>query len=108
VTALILAGLVLTGMGAIAYLVWSFPIIITKGLVALAIAGVLFVGLGYIVGVWVDRRKATEDERKKKKVDRLIAKSKEPPKPPGTLGLVWLFIKAKKEKYCPLIQVVDK
>jgi len=108
VAALIVTGLMVTGITAIGILIWSFPIVFSKVVILLAIAAGLFVVLGYIVGAWVDRRKAGEEEREKQKVDRLIAKSKEPPRPPGTLGLVWLFIKAKKAKYCPLIQVVDK
>jgi hypothetical protein len=108
VAALIVTGLMVTGITAIGILIWSFPIVFSKVVILLAIAAGLFVVLGYIVGAWVDRRKATEDEREKKKVERLVAKSQEPPKPPSTLGLIWAFIKAKKEKYCPLIQVVDK
>jgi heme exporter protein D len=105
VAALIVTGLMVTGITAIGILIWSFPIVFSKVVILLAIAAGLFVVLGYIVGAWVDRRKATEDVREERQREKEKAKEN---KPPSTIGLIWTFIKAKKDKYCPLIQVVDK
>lgn len=104
--ALFIAGLALTGAAAIVYLIASFPVIIGKGIVLIAIAAVVFIALGYLVGAGVDRRKATKHERMIRHMDEKEArrKRKEAKQP----SLLWAFIKAKKQKYCPMIQVVDK
>jgi hypothetical protein len=110
--ALFVVGLALTGAGAIMYLVLSFPAFFGMGVVGLAIIILLVIGFGYIVGAWVDRRHANAPKREQRKAERLKAeyeaREARRNKPPGAWGLTWTFIKAKKAKYCPLIQVVDE
>lgn len=110
--ALIIAGLALSGIVGLLYLIASFPIWFGIGMVGLGVAAVLFIGLGYLVGIWIDHRLATEKQRHDRKRQRQIAKNErrqaKQNKPPSAFGLIWAFIRAKKKKYCPLIEVVDK
>lgn len=93
---LLLAGLVLFGIGALLWLIWGHPLeaaIYVFGSVAVAAAllGLLFGGKRLY-----ERR---EDRLTREKM------SLDPPKEPG---LVWTMIKARKKQMCPLIQVVDE
>lgn len=112
VLALTVVGLALTGIGAILYLVLSFPVVFGMGVIGLAIICLIVIGLGYLVGIWVDHRVNTKEAREERKQARwhadMARKRARENQPPGTLGLTWAFIKAKKAKYCPLIEVVDK
>lgn len=105
--ALTIFGLAFAGIGALAYLVWSFPFFFSGGLIGLVVIGLaVWVG-GYLFGAWYDRHMRRKDEKRDRRA-ALPPKPPKPVKPPGTMSLIWTFIKAKKKKYCPLIQVVDE
>lgn len=103
VSALIVVGLALAGIGGILLVLYSFPVqsFIVVLVCALSIGGLI--GLGLLLQAWGDRRKRIRDEI------RWGERPAPPPKKPkGPPPMLWLWIKAKKEKYCPLIQVVDE
>jgi len=85
--------LALAGVAALLYVIWSNPV--TSAITI----GSILLGIGILAGIayWYDK---TKDERAIKKLERKNA----PPKDPG---MVQTFIRAKKSKVCPLIEVVN-
>jgi glucan phosphoethanolaminetransferase (alkaline phosphatase superfamily) len=95
-----LAGLVLVGIGSLVWVIVKNPV--EAGLATAVAAILVAIVLGIIVLV-----KSTEERRAARKKQREYVAAMTPPKPPKEPSLFWEFIKAKKRKVCPLIQVVD-
>ncbi len=108
VAALIVMGLAILGVTLIGLLIYEHPMGVSLATIALMLAIGLIIGLGFLVGIYFDRREARKPERMEQKAAREKAKREKANQPPGTMSLIWTFIKAKKAKYCPLIEVVDK
>lgn len=104
--ALIVVGLALAGIGGILLVLYSFPVesFIVVSVIVFGIS--LIVGLAYFVhwGVTriIRRRARIRDEI------RWGDRPAPPPKIKGPPPAWWLALIAKKQKYCPLIQVVDE
>lgn len=105
----VIASLVILGLTFIALTLYNHPVgsaLIVVGVILVISA---FIGLGYVVGGWVDRRKERYDAAYSAYVRGEGPHPKhKPAKPKKQPNLVWAFIKARKQKYCPLIQVVDE
>lgn len=86
----------LLGVGALIWLIWGHPV--QTALIVLTIAACALFGLGLykFLQVWSARRQKAR-----------IAARFNPPQPPKEPGIVRSFLKARKQKMCPLIEVVD-
>lgn len=89
------ATLVLMGIGFLAYIIWSNPIttVVVLGFVVLGV--VLLIGLGFLIKKMVDRNKRLKEERLHL-----------PPEPEPDPSVLFEYLKARKQKLCPLIEVV--
>ena len=100
---LFLAGLALVGLGALLY---AF---VTKPVTSFIVTGSIILGIGLlwvlIYGMIKYFRRMEEKDRQHLEALRRGEIPHPKPKEPSALRL-WL--KARKEKYCPLIEVVDK
>ena len=95
VLALVAVGLALVGIGALVFLMVTKPIDFLYGL------GTLLLCIGIVFALIFGIHKGADyaDERHKR-----ILKGEITPKEPG---MIRTFLKARKKKYCPLIEVVD-
>lgn len=97
----VIAGFVLLGVGALVWVIVRNPVEAALATSAASILVASVIGLVVLI-------KATEPRRAAKKKAREFASATAPPKPPKEPSLLWEFIKAKKRKACPLIDVVDE
>jgi len=95
----VLVSLALLGIGSLVYVIWGHPaetsMIILAGL-AIAVLGVAIIAL---------IQKLRERHLAKAKARELLPPS--PPKPRKDPNPFWLYLKARKKKMCPLIEVID-
>lgn len=100
ITALAIAGIV-----GLVYVVFTSPF---ESLIAVLMGAAIIVGIILLVGIGgylVERHeKKKEDERIREDRVRMGLEEPQPPKEPG---LIRSWLRAKKKKYCPLIEVVD-
>lgn len=96
---LVLASLVLFGVGTLLWLVWGHP-----GFTAAVVLGALALAGAVLVLFWAGT-KAVERITVRQALKRRQPK---PPKPPKEPNLMWEMVKAKKRKVCPLIVVIDE
>lgn len=92
-------GLVLFGVGSILWVIWLHPVEAALGTFAAFLIVVLVVLLGWLLTRRAERRKV------KRRQQRLQPARPAPPKEPSVL---WAYLKARKQKVCPLIKVVDR
>lgn len=92
---IVLATFVLLGVGALIWVIWGHPVQTGLALLLTVVALLLLIGVVKLIERMVQRHheKVMLAEPKPKVV-------KEP-------GVVRTFLKARKQKMCPLIQVVD-
>jgi len=95
---LVVAFFVLLGVGLLLWVIWGHPI--QTAAVILVALGIVLLGFGLfkLLQMWGERR---EEAR------YAASLVPTPPKPKKQPGVLRSFIKAKKQKACPLIEVVD-
>lgn len=91
---LVLASMVLFGVGALLWLIWSNPLVTLWTVLVIAMVA------GFGVLLYLSWPKMTDRWDK-----RVELRAAAPPKEPG---VVRQFLKAKKSKVCPLITVVGE
>lgn len=106
VPALIVAGLVLAGVIGIGYAMYTNPGEFAQVVLLLCLSCLLAIALIFLVKMAVDRY----DKRQKVKQDYayLVLMGKAEPLPKKEPSPFWLWLKARKQKACPLIEVVDE
>jgi hypothetical protein len=102
---IILVSLALLGIGSLAWVIWGHPL--EAGLVVfftVLIIALIF-GIFFLIRWLVPKLK---DRRRQKRIERQRIVSTSPPLPPKDPNPFWEFLKARKRKMCPLIEVVEK
>jgi len=94
----VLGSFVLLGIGALLYVIWGHPAVTAITILATLLCVGLVVGLIELGQRLYDKHQA--------KVE-LALLNPEPPKPKKEPGVLRTFLKARKQKMCPLIQVID-
>lgn len=105
VLGLVISGLAFGGLVGLIYLIATNPTEFAIGTGMLILIVGVAAGSVWMIQKMIARKREREEERR-----RRIREGLEPPpvpKPPKEPSVLLAFLKAKKERYCPLIQVVD-
>ena len=104
-----MACLVLFGLGCLVYIAITDTTSFLIGL-AIVIGGIIFLLLLVATAYGVHRHRQNNPREKKTKVTTEKIEKEPKPKSEGssTLSLIWGFLKAKKRKACPMIEVIDE
>lgn len=92
----ILASFVLLGVVTLGWLIWGHPAAFGIGAMLLIGTVAVVIGLVKLGGSYVEHRH-----------ELAMTRPPKPVKPPKKPNIVFAFIKARKQKMCPLIEVVD-
>lgn len=104
---LIVVGLALTGVGSLLWLIITHP---TEffGMTALVAIGIgVVIGALWLGGILYERHLVKKELRKLAFQKKLAEGWTPPPKKKRKPSVVMAFLRARKAKYCPLIEVVD-
>jgi len=92
----ILASFVLLGVTALGWLIWGHPVEFGIGVLLLVGLVAAAIGLVKLTGSYVEHRR-----------DLALTRPAKPSKPKKEPNIVFAFLKARKRKMCPLIEVVE-